>query len=260
MRTNDRKLYYFHIQHDRCEMDGDCPRTYVNADEEWLAIESTLESLPTPDKMYNDSFVFKSGGSRDEEIIGPLQFMIALVHQNYTSRNSREMVVAQIRKSAGMRHETQSAYLRQLMGHYSALTCFSNNDRLLLKLASRGTNIVACESQVLHQESDRSVSSLTESLGSTCGAQHALNLVRITLQRNDFIAGQIDLTLKPGETGVLFLGHLHGINGHMVKRLTDLGVPVEEMNECRASEALENLFGSSGVASTAILELFGPGK
>ncbi len=253
MTTRNRKLYYFHIQHDRSEMSADCPHTYVNADNEWQAIERTLQSLPTPEKMYNDSFLFKSGGPQDAEIVRPHELICAFIVQPYLSKNNQEKLLAQIRKASGRPQGSQAAYLRRIMGNFSTLPYFSNNDRILLKLASRGTNLVACESQALHQDSERCSLSLKKSFGSERHVQDASDLLRITLQRNEFIAGQIDLTLKPGETGVLFLGHLHGINGHMAGQIETLGIPVEQMNECRASEALENLFGLSGVALTPIV-------
>ncbi len=249
--THDRKLYYFHIQHDRCELDAGCPLTYINADDEWHAIEVTLESIPTPDKMYNDSFIYKSEGPQVEEIVPLRQLVIAFVVQHYLSKNDQKLLLTHVRKEASFKSEDESlsdaetTSLHQLLGYFATLSCFSSNDRVLLRLASRGTNLVACESQALRLDFERCRASLEASFGSAHQSQAARNLLSHTFQRNAFIAGQIALSLKQGEIGVLFLGHLHGANGDMVKRLASLGIPVEEKNECRASEGLKNLFGCS---------------
>lgn len=247
--TNDRKLYYFHIQHDRCEMGKDCPPGCVNADEEWQAIEETLESLPTPHKMYNDSFLFKSGSPRDEAIVSSKELICAFTLQPYLSDDERKLLQAQAHIGADVRQDEQTTFLQQLMGHFATLPYFSNNDRVLLKLASRGTNLVACESQALRLDFEKSRASLEASFGSAHDTQDACNLLGVVFQRNEFIAGQIALSLKPGETGVLFLGHLHGTDSDMVKRLKSWGILVEEKNECQALERLKNLFGCSDLPS-----------
>jgi hypothetical protein len=129
------------------------------------------------------------------------------------------------------------------MGDFATLRCFSNNDRILLKLASKGVRLVACESQTLRLDFEKNCALLKESFGSAHHQQDAQRLLEAMFQRNEFIAGQIDDSLKSGEIGVLFLGHLHNVDNDMVNRLTTLQISVEEKNECRASEALRNLFG-----------------
>jgi hypothetical protein len=243
--TNERKLYYFHIQHDRSEMDKDSPSTIANADEEWRAIEETLESLPAPRKIYSDSFLFKDRSPREQEIVSIGHLICLVLLQPYLSDDEKRLLKSQVQMSARVRKDPQQAFLLQLAEHFVTLPYFSNNDRLLLKLGSKGSSLVACESREIHSESSRCLTAFLESYGSERHTRDACNILRIMFQRNEFIAGQINLTLKPGEAGVLFLGHLHNVNGDMVERLDSLQVPVEEMNECRAPEALRNLFGSS---------------
>ncbi len=240
-----RIIYYFHIQHDSSEVGEDCPASYVNADAEWRAIEDILEGLPIPDKMYNDSFLDKSGSPQDEEIVSPEQLVCAFAVQPYLSDDEQQRLQNQIRAGASVRHNERTAFVQQLMGNFATLPCFSNNDRILLKLASQGVKLVACESQTLRLDFAKNCASLKESFGSAHHERDAQSLLEVMFQRNEFIAGQIDVSLKSGEIGVLFLGHLHNVDNDMVNRLTALQIPVEEKNECRASEGLRNLFGLS---------------
>jgi hypothetical protein len=244
----DRELYYFHIQHDRCEMGKDCPASYVNANDEWRAIEETLESLPTPHKMYNDSFLPKDENSQHEEIVSLAHLMCAFTLQPYLRDDERKLLQAQLRMCAMVRQDEQIIFLKQLMGDFATCASFSNNDRILLKLASRGTKFVACESQERFRQYERCRAALKALLGSAYHTQEERRLLEAVFRRNEFISGQIGLSLKPGEVGVLFLGHLHNAENDMVKRLTSLQIPFEEKNECRASEALRNLFGTGGVS------------
>ncbi len=244
--ANIRKLYYFHVQHDLCEIGRDCPSGYVNADDEWQATEETLETLPAPDKMYNDSFLFKGKGPQDEEIVETEEELIRIfIRQPHLSNDEQNLLQRLAQLGAHLPQDAKTTFLQQLMGHFAALPCFSNNERVLLKLALRGTKLVACESAVIYREFLRRRAALIESFGSERYTQEVCNLLRNTFQRNEFIAGQIDLTLKPGEVGVLFLGHLHGAGQDMVKRLNHLRIPVEEENECKALETLSSLVGLS---------------
>ncbi|GEM_PF-1962925 len=52
------------------------------------------------------------------------------------------------------------------------------------------------------------------------------------LLRNEFISNEIDRSLAPGETGVLFLGSFHNIENRMVEQLQSLGIKVDVQNEC----------------------------
>ncbi len=225
MTSKDRKLYYFHIRHDWSEIGPDCPVTYVNADNEWQAIAGTLDGLPIPDKMYNDSILPRDETSQEGGVITPERLIAAFTFQPYLHEEVRRQLRSQIRVWNFVPPHKQIAFLRQLMEHFATLPCFSNNDQILLKLASRGTKLVSCESQALHQEFVR--------YGREWNRKRFL---RNLFQRNEFMATQIDFSLRPGETGVLFLGHLHGTDNDMLKRLLKKRIVVEEMNQCRALE------------------------
>jgi hypothetical protein len=241
---NSRKLYYFHIQHDRSELGGNCPVSYQNADDEWQAIEQSLKSLPTPNKMYSDSFLPKDENQQHEEVVAsPIQLIFGVILQPYLTDDERALLLAVVQKDTSVRTDEQAAF--RLMSDFAILPCFSNNDRLLLKLASKGTKLVACENEVLCRDSEMRRADLEVSWGSPRGILDAQRLLQVMFWRNEFIARQIDLSLKSGEIGVLFLGHLHNVDNDMVKRLSSYRITVEEKNECRGHEGLKNLFGAT---------------
>jgi hypothetical protein len=219
--TKKRKLYYFHIQHDGSEIDEYYRRVTdgINVDQEWRAIKRTLENLATPNKMYNDSFLLKAKGPHVVETLLPIQL--------------REVLAAKPHP-------------------------LSNNDRALFDLASRGVTPVACESKTLYDNSWQHINSIMTRSGSGVYAQDVERMLDLAFQRNEFISGQIDRSLRPGETGVLFLGHLHGFRNDMLERLTASGIQVEEKNQCRASDILKYLFGldESKLSNLVIPPLF----
>lgn len=81
----------------------------------------------------------------------------------------------------------------------------SRNHRLLLRLLEKGATVMGTESpELLLEEYD-----LTKKL-LTGGNPKSLS-EDLLKKRNQFIARRINSTLRPGETGILFLGMLHSL-------------------------------------------------
>jgi len=94
----------------------------------------------------------------------------------------------------------------------------SRNHQLLLRLMAQGAILMGTESgDLLVQEYQAAKQSLTvrppRSAGVAASRQAAgENLLR---RRDQFIARRINDTLKPGETGILFLGLLHALEQYL---------------------------------------------
>ena len=94
----------------------------------------------------------------------------------------------------------------------------SLNCRLLLKLMERGARIAGTESpELLLAEYDLARKTLPgQSRGGPASAGkpalRALPHRRLLDLRDGYIAARIDQTLKPGETGLIFLGMLHSLD------------------------------------------------
>ena len=95
----------------------------------------------------------------------------------------------------------------------------SHNHRLLLKLTKRGARITGTESPQLLLEEYELARRLLIGAGShqrPRPAPHRVQQDRHMLDMRDrYIAERINKTLKPGETGVIFLGMLHSLTGRL---------------------------------------------
>lgn len=94
----------------------------------------------------------------------------------------------------------------------------NRNHQLLLRLKGRGATIMGTESpDLLVQEYQMAKQSLGARPPRAAGvAAQRRALTDDLLQRRDrFIAQRINETLKPGETGILFLGMLHSLEGYL---------------------------------------------
>jgi hypothetical protein len=93
------------------------------------------------------------------------------------------------------------------------------NHRILAKLVERGGILEGTEDpELLREEYELLMSWLPAAEGKAKPAarQHDAAALKDLLERRDsFIAARIDLTLRPGETGILFLGALH----HVIEKL-----------------------------------------
>jgi hypothetical protein len=93
----------------------------------------------------------------------------------------------------------------------------SRNHQLLLHLMAQGAVLMGTESSdLLVQEYQLARQSLTTRPPRAAGvAARRRALSQALLQRRDqFIAQRINATLKSGETGILFLGMLHAVEGY----------------------------------------------
>ncbi|MFI5329770.1 MAG: hypothetical protein ACHQ2F_01865 [Desulfobaccales bacterium] len=96
----------------------------------------------------------------------------------------------------------------------------NRNHRLLLRLMHRGASLMGTESgDLLVQEYQLAKQSLTSRPPRAAGvAAQRRALGAALLQRRDqFMAQRINDTLKPGETGILFLGMLHSLERYLPK-------------------------------------------
>ena len=98
----------------------------------------------------------------------------------------------------------------------------SRNHQLLRRLMTQGAVLMGTESgDLLVQEYQLAKQSLTARSSRAAGvAATRRTLSDALLQRRDqFIAQRINDTLKPGETGILFLGILHSLERYLHKDL-----------------------------------------
>jgi hypothetical protein len=98
----------------------------------------------------------------------------------------------------------------------------SRNHQLLLRLMARGATIMGTESgDLLVQEYQLAKQTLAARPPRAAGvAAQRRALTEALLQRRDrFIAQRLNDTLKPGETGILFLGILHSLERYLQQDL-----------------------------------------
>lgn len=94
----------------------------------------------------------------------------------------------------------------------------SRNHQLLLRLMAQGAGLMGTESGDLlvqeYQLARQSLSTRPPRAAGVAAARRALG--QALLQRRDqFMAQHINETLKNGETGILFLGMLHSLEGYL---------------------------------------------
>ncbi|HLA37768.1 MAG TPA: hypothetical protein VJZ02_04800 [Candidatus Brocadiales bacterium] len=92
----------------------------------------------------------------------------------------------------------------------------SRNHQILLRLAQQGAELVGTEDPQLLKEELTIISK--EARGERSSPEEYKKGVMERLEKRDnFIARRIDETLKPGETGILFIGMLHKVNTRLPK-------------------------------------------
>lgn len=108
----------------------------------------------------------------------------------------------------------------------------SPNYQLVLRLLDRGAALVKTEDlELVRREYDRLMSMVqAKSLGSrlVAVARYKLGKTALLKKRDAFIAGRIGATLKPDESGILFIGALH-----RVERWLASDVQVKEVKDQR---------------------------
>lgn len=191
----NRVIYYFHIQHGADEMPGRYATTddikYHNG---WDEIERTLDCLPTPNKVYNDSIKKSRNEGVIEEI--PPEALIQFLSKQPDTRNYRLLKSLAKRGTVLVACESEDLHREQ----------FDNQAMIDGKYGPAG-------------------------LVSTDDMNSKIEIMR---KRNVFIAGQIDNSLEPGEVGLLLLGHSHNYQHHMENLLTTLeNLELHVMNECK---------------------------
>jgi hypothetical protein len=99
----------------------------------------------------------------------------------------------------------------------------SENHRLLLELMERGATLTGTESPVLLLEEYRLAQQSLNAAGTAAtanvspghAARHEDLSSSLLARRDAYIAKRIDRTLRPGETGLIFLGMLHNLIGRL---------------------------------------------
>lgn len=105
----------------------------------------------------------------------------------------------------------------------------SENHRLVLDLMKKGAELVGTESPDLLLEEYELVKEALNSLESgemdNLREAHRSRRQALLERRDRYIAQRIDETLAPGETGIVFLGLLHSLRGHLPQdiEITELG-------------------------------------
>lgn len=97
----------------------------------------------------------------------------------------------------------------------------SPNHRLLLSLMKRGATLVGTESPDLLLEEYRLVQQILAAKdpeeAARVEARHEARSRSLLAQRDQYIAGRINESLRAGETGLLFLGMLHSLDSRLAK-------------------------------------------
>jgi hypothetical protein len=94
----------------------------------------------------------------------------------------------------------------------------SRNHQILLRLMAQGAVLMGTESgDLLVQEYQLAKQSLTTRPPRAAGVAATRRALNETLlqRRDQFMAQRINETLKSGETGILFLGMLHSVEGYL---------------------------------------------
>jgi hypothetical protein len=106
----------------------------------------------------------------------------------------------------------------------------SRNHHLLLRLHQRGATIMGTESaQLLVEEYELARQLMANAQSQTQLDAAQQSLARALLKRRDeFIAARINATLKPRETGIVFLGLLHSLSGQLAPDIEVTGLLTDQ--------------------------------
>ncbi len=92
----------------------------------------------------------------------------------------------------------------------------SRNHRLVQQLMARGAVLMGTESaELLVEEYQLQKQLLAQSADGLSRTESERLAAAILKRRDRFIANRIDVTLKPGESGILFLGLVHNLEPHL---------------------------------------------
>lgn len=112
----------------------------------------------------------------------------------------------------------------------------SNNHRILLELMGRGAELRRTEDIDLLLEERRQVLNATggdsEGHGVIDRPEYQRKKEKLADQRDRFVAERINETLKPGETGLLFMGADHDVLSHLAGDI--IVISVKEREKVRA--------------------------
>ncbi|HHT9119671.1 MAG TPA: hypothetical protein ACFYD3_03875 [Candidatus Hypogeohydataceae bacterium YC41] len=92
----------------------------------------------------------------------------------------------------------------------------SRNHQILLKLVQQGAELVGTEDPKLLREEYNTISKVARQARDNL-EEYKKGVTERLEKRDSFIAQRINETLKPGETGILFIGILHKVNARLPK-------------------------------------------
>jgi hypothetical protein len=97
----------------------------------------------------------------------------------------------------------------------------STNHQLLLELMKQGATLMGTESPDLLVEEYRLIKQMiaakTPEDTAKLQARHVAKSRSLLGRRDQYIATRVNESLRPGETGILFLGMLHSLGSHLAK-------------------------------------------
>ena len=97
----------------------------------------------------------------------------------------------------------------------------SENHRLLLELMARGATLMGTEDPELLLKEYRLVqaalASQSSDAGSAGGVDDAPQAQSLMAERDAYLSRRINESLRPGRTGILFLGLMHNAESHLAK-------------------------------------------
>lgn len=179
----------------------------------WIPIVHTREDLGRLGARVEEAFVRRLGRSRWEAHRGSVEALWDRIR-----RRIEEMALdlhrVRLYQDGLPICGQEEAIVRELS------TQGSRNHQLLADLIDRGATLMGTESpQLLIQEYQLNRRILGEEPGGTSARARAEAIrdeaARLLESRDRFIAGRIAETLRPGETGLVFLGMLHSLNGRL---------------------------------------------
>jgi hypothetical protein len=95
----------------------------------------------------------------------------------------------------------------------------SQNHQIILDLVEKGATLVGTESPELLTQEYNLVQQTLARLASDCGSdltrRQRERSAALLDKRDRYIAGRVNETLQPGETGLMFLGMLHAVPRHL---------------------------------------------
>lgn len=184
----------------------------------WIPIIHTQADLGSLSESVREVYVRKIGHGKWQEHARAVEEMWREIR---TAVHSLSLTWNQVRLyQDGLAHCGHEVKIVNDLAHAG-----SENHRILLDLMARGASITGTESpELLLQEYElarRVMTSREEGAQARAAQLYNEKSQNLLARRDSYIAQRIDETLRPGETGLVFLGMLHSLDGRLAP---DIGV------------------------------------